>query len=111
LKGRTDDMFIIKGVNIFPMQVEKVLVGFPELSSNYLITLDTIGNQDVMTVEVEIDDLNTDKYTEVEKIRKDIARLLKDEILLTPRINLVKKGTLPVSEGKAVRVKDLRHNR
>jgi len=111
LKGRTDDMFIIKGVNIFPMQVEKVLVGFPELSSNYLITLDTIGNQDVMTVEVELDDLNTDKYTEVEKIRKDIARLLKDEILLTPRINLVKKGTLPVSEGKAVRVKDLRNNR
>ena len=111
LKGRTDDMFIIKGVNIFPMQVEKVLVGFPELSSNYLITLDTIGNQDVMTVEVELDDLNTDKYTEVDKIRKDIARLLKDEILLTPRINLVKKGTLPVSEGKAVRVKDLRHNR
>jgi len=111
LKGRTDDMFIIKGVNIFPMQVEKVLVGFPELSSNYLITLDAIDNQDVMTVEVELDDLNTDKYTEVEKIRKDIARLLKDEILITPRISLVKKGTLPVSEGKAVRVKDLRHNR
>lgn len=53
-------MFIIKGVNIFPMQVEKILLQFPSLGSNYLITLDTINNQDEMIVEVELSDLSTD---------------------------------------------------
>lgn len=111
IKGRSDDMFIIKGVNIFPMQVEKILVQYPQLGSNYLITLDTINNQDVMIVEVELSDLLSDNYMELEKIRKDITRQLKDEILLTPKLKLVNKGSLPQSEGKAVRVKDLRNNR
>ena len=111
IKGRSDDMFIIKGVNIFPMQVEKILVRFPELGSNYLITLETVNNQDEMIVEVELSDLSTDNYIELEKIRKDITRQLKDEILVTPKVKLVKKGSLPQSEGKAVRVKDLRDNK
>ena len=111
IKGRSDDMFIIKGVNIFPMQVEKILVQFPELGSNYLITLETVNNQDEMIVEVELSDLSTDNYIELEKIRKDITRQLKDEILVTPKVKLVKKGSLPQSEGKAVRVKDLRDNK
>ena len=110
IKGRSDDMFIIKGVNIFPMQVEKILVRYPQLGSNYLITLDTINNQDVMIVEVELSDLLSDNYIELEKIRKDITRELKDEILLTPKLKLVNKGSLPQSEGKAVRVRDLRDN-
>ena len=111
IKGRSDDMFIIKGVNIFPMQVEKILVQFPELGSNYLITLETVNNQDEMIVEVELSDLSTDNYIELEKIRRDIIRQLKDEILVTPKVKLVKKGSLPQSEGKAVRVKDLRDNK
>ena len=111
IKGRSDDMFIIKGVNIFPMQVEKILVQHPQLGSNYLITLDTVNNQDVMIVEVELNDLSTDNYIELEQIRKNIIRQLKDEILVTPKVQLVKKGTLPQSEGKAVRVKDLRANK
>ena len=74
-------MFIIKGVNIFPMQVEKVLVQFPELGSNYLITLETVNNQDEMIVEVELSDLSTDNYIELQKISKAITRQLKDEIL------------------------------
>lgn len=111
IKGRSDDMFIIKGVNIFPMQVEKILVRYPQLGSNYLITLDTINNQDVMIVEVELSDLLSDNYIELEKIRKDITRELKDEILLTPKLKLVNKGSLPQSDGKAVRVKDLRNNK
>ena len=110
IKGRSDDMFIIKGVNIFPMQVEKILLQFSSLGSNYLITLDTINNQDEMIVEVELSDLSTDNYIELEKIRKDITRQLKDEILVTPKVKLVKKGSLPQSEGKAIRVKDLRNN-
>ena len=111
IKGRSDDMFIIKGVNIFPMQVEKILVQHPQLGSNYLITLDTVNNQDVMIVEVELNDLSTDNYIELEQIRKNIIRQLKDEILVTPKLQLVKKGTLPQSEVKAVRVIDLRANK
>lgn len=111
IKGRTDDMFIIKGVNVFPMQVEKILVKYPGLGSNYLITLDSEGDNDVMTVDVELDGLNTDVYPELQRMTKDIQRALKDEILLTPRVRLVKKGSLPQSEGKAVRVKDLRPGR
>lgn len=111
IKGRSDDMFIIKGVNIFPMQIEKILVQFPELGSNYLITLETLHNQDEMIVEVELNELSTDNYIELENTRKEIVRRLKDEILVTPKVKLVKKGSLPQSEGKAVRVKDLRDNK
>ena len=111
IKGRTDDMFIIKGVNVFPMQVEKILAQFPVLGSNYLITLDTVDDNDIMTVEVELDDMRTDVYPELQKITRNIQRALKDEILLTPKIKLVNKGSIPTSEGKAVRVKDLREGR
>ncbi|MDR0892546.1 MAG: phenylacetate--CoA ligase [Mediterranea sp.] len=111
IKGRSDDMFIIKGVNIFPMQVEKILVRFPELGSNYLITLETANGQDEMVVEVELSDLSTDNYIKLEQVRRDITRQLRDEILVTPKVKLVKKGSLPQSEGKAVRVNDLRENR
>lgn len=111
IKGRTDDMFIIKGVNVFPMQVEKILAQFPVLGSNYLITLDTVDDNDIMTVEIELDDMRTDVYPELQKITRNIQRALKDEILLTPKIKLVNKGSIPTSEGKAVRVKDLREGR
>lgn len=111
IKGRTDDMFIIKGVNVFPMQVEKILAQFPVLGSNYLITLDTVDDNDIMTVEVELDDMRTDVYPELQKITRNIQRALKDEILLTPKIKLVNKGSIPTSEGKAIRVKDLREGR
>lgn len=111
IKGRTDDMFIIKGVNVFPMQVEKILAQFPVLGSNYLITLDTVDDNNIMTVEVELDDMRTDVYPELQKITRNIQRALKDEILLTPKIKLVNKGSIPTSEGKAVRVKDLREGR
>ncbi|KAA6348215.1 Phenylacetate-coenzyme A ligase [termite gut metagenome] len=110
IKGRSDDMFIVKGVNIFPMQVEKILMQFPQLGSNYLITLETIDSQDEIIVEAELGDLSTDNYIELENIRKTIIRQLKDEILVTPKVKLVKKGSLPQSEGKAVRVKDSRNN-
>jgi Coenzyme F390 synthetase len=111
IKGRSDDMFIIKGVNIFPMQIEKILVRFPQLGSNYLITLDTKNNQDEIIVEVELSDLSTDNYIELQSLAKEITHQLKDEILVTPKLILVQKGTLPQSEGKAVRVRDLRDNK
>ena len=108
MKGRSDDMMVLRGVNIFPIQIEKILMQFKELSTDYLITLTTDNDNDNMTVEVELDQLFTDDYTRLQSLTKEITRRLKDEILLTPKVKLVPKGTLPKSEGKAVRVKDLR---
>ena len=107
-KGRSDDMIILKGVNIFPIQIETILMGFEEIGGNYLITIETIGNNDEMLIEVELNDIFTDDYSALERLSKKIVRQLKDELLITPRVKLVSKGSLPVSEGKAVRVKDLR---
>ena len=108
MKGRSDDMIILKGVNIFPIQIETILMRYQELASDYLITLETKADNDMMTVEVELKDLYIDDYAKLQMLEKDITRQLRDEILVTPRVRLVPKGTLPVSEGKAVRVKDLR---
>ena len=108
MKGRSDDMIILKGVNIFPIQIETILMQFKELSSNYLITLETKDTNDEMMVEVELEQLFTDDFARLHSLTKEITRLLKDEILVTPHVRLVPKGTLPQSEGKAVRVKDLR---
>ncbi len=109
LQGRSDDMMILKGVNIFPIQIEKILLGFPELGTDYLITLETLESGDAMTVDVELARLDTDDYTQLQALTKEITRQLKDEILITPKVRLVKKGSLGASdEKKAVRVKDLR---
>lgn len=109
LQGRSDDMIILKGVNIFPIQIEKILLKFKELSTDYLITLETKESGDTMTIDVELSQLFTDDYKRLQALEKNITRLLKDEILITPKVRLVSKGTLTVSdEKKAVRVKDLR---
>ena len=108
MRGRSDDMMVLRGVYIFPIQIEKILMQFKELANNYLITLTTDENNDNMTVEVELEQLFTDDYQRLTALQKSITRALKDEILLTPIVKLVPKGTLPVSEGKAVRVVDKR---
>ena len=108
MKGRSDDMMVLRGVNIFPIQIEKILMQFKELASNYLITLTTDDNNDNMTVEVELEELFTDDYQRLIQLQKDVKRALKDEILLTPHVKLVPKGSLPTSEGKAVHVVDKR---
>ena len=107
MKGRSDDMIILKGVNIFPIQIENILMQFKELGNEYLITLTNLEANDEMTVEVELNDF-TDDYGCLQRLTQEIIRQLKDEILITPRVKLVSKGSLPKQEGKAVRVKDLR---
>ena len=107
-QGRTDDMLILKGVNIFPMQIEKILMDYKQLSTDFLITLQTNDDNDEMIIEVEINELLSDSYQDLEKLNKTVTRALKDEILITPKVKFVAKGSLPRSEGKAVRVKDLR---
>lgn len=109
LQGRSDDMIILKGVNIFPIQIEKILLKFKELSTDYFIVIDTKEGNDIMTIEVEINQMFTDDFIRLQNLEKEITRQLKDEILITPKVRLVPKGTLVTSdEKKAVRVKDLR---
>ena len=108
-KGRSDDMIILKGVNIFPMQVERILMQHPELTSQYLITLETVNDSDRMVLEVEISEkLPLEDYIAINKLTAQVTHDLRDELLLTPKVMLVEKGTIPQAEGKAVRVKDLR---
>jgi phenylacetate-CoA ligase len=106
ITGRADDMLIVRGVNIYPQQIERVLMSVPKVGRNYLIVLDGL---DEMTVKVELSELGFDGQLEhVVDLQHQIASQLRAEILIKPKIDLVAPGTLPVSEGKAKRVIDNR---
>ncbi len=105
MRGRSDDMIVLRGVNIFPIQIEKILMQFPELASNYLITLTTDNDNDNMTIEVELEELFTDEFQRLLELEKRIQHAMKDEILLTPYIKLVPKGSIPTSEKFTYNVK------
>lgn len=107
--GRSDDMLIIRGVNIYPMQVERVLMGIEEVGSNYLIRLQTAEAMDQMIVQVELrPGVFFDEMRRLEALREHILIELRSELLFTPRVEIHQPGWLPVSEGKAVRVVDER---
>ena len=109
LHGRADDMMIVKGVNIFPMQIEHVLMAMPEVGQNYLIILEHEGFLDSMKVKVEIrDEYLVEDMRMLAGLQKRIASRLRDEILITPKVELVEGNALPKSEGKATRVIDRR---
>ncbi|MGA2937920.1 MAG: phenylacetate--CoA ligase [Syntrophobacteraceae bacterium] len=109
IQGRTDDMFIIKGVNVFPIQVEQVLMNIPEVGNNYVIVLERENNVDDMVVRVEVtDSVFVEDMRELEHVRKRIAHDLKSELLVTPKVELVQPNSLPKSEGKALRLIDQR---
>lgn len=107
--GRSDDMIIIKGVNIFPMQVERVLMAIPEVGQNYLIVLEQQGYLDQLKVQVEVkSEFFVEDMRVLKKLQDRITALLRDELLITPKVDLVETKSLPQSEGKAQRVLDLR---
>jgi phenylacetate-CoA ligase len=109
MQGRTDDMFIIKGVNIYPMQIEQVIMARPEVGQNYLIVLENEGPKEDLKVKVEIrDEYFVEDMRALQALQQKIARRLQNEILVTPKVELVQSNSLPVSEGKAKRVLDLR---
>ena len=109
LHGRCDDMMIIKGVNIFPMQIEGVLMAMPEVGQDYQIILERDGYIDNLRIKVEIrDEYFVEDMRQLGALQKRIAARLRDEILVTPRVELVERNSLPKSEGKANRVRDLR---
>jgi phenylacetate-CoA ligase len=109
ITGRSDDMFIVKGCNIFPMQIEGVLMKIPEVGSDYLITIETINDNDELIVEVEVKlEWFSGELSKLEKLTKLISHKIRDEVLVTPVVKLVEPGSIPKSEGKAVRVIDKR---
>ncbi len=110
IHGRSDDMFIIKGVNIFPIQVEQVLMNIPEVGNCYLIILERQQNIDEMVVQVEVNErIFTEDMRRLQRIQQKIARDLRGELQVTPRVELVEPNTLPRSEGKATRLIDRRN--
>lgn len=109
IKGRSDDMLIINGVNVFPLQVEKALVRIPSLGNNYVIEVRTENFMDKMHVSVELGrDAFQGTLPELERLQARVTEELKAELGVTPVVKLVEAGSLPATEGKAIRVVDLR---
>jgi phenylacetate-CoA ligase len=106
ITGRSDDMFIIGGVNIFPQQIERVLMSKPQVGRNYLIVLEAL---DDLTIKAELAAGGFDGQSKrLEALQQDLAEKLRAEIWVTPKVDLVPPGSLPVNEGKAKRVIDKR---
>ncbi|GAQ93974.1 phenylacetate-CoA ligase [Thermodesulfovibrio aggregans] len=104
--GRSDDMFIVKGVNIFPQQIEQVLMGIKGVAQNYQIVLESY---DEMVIKVEIDrELFDGKIEKLIKLKEEIIEKIRSATMVKPKVELLEPGTLPVSEGKAKRVIDKR---
>lgn len=108
--GRSDDMMIVKGVNVFPSQIEHVLMEMPEVGNNYQIVIDRGADQmDRMVVKVEFcNKVFHGELGDLKQIREKIKHALKEEIIVIPEVELLEPNTLPHSEGKAKRVIDLR---
>ncbi len=111
IKGRTDDMMIIKGVNIFPIQIDRKLMEIPGVGTDFQIILVREGLNDNMIVRVEVQkEFFSGNLKQLENLRRKILEELKSEILITPRVELVEPGSLPKTEGKAIRVIDNRED-
>lgn len=109
LHGRTDDMLVIRGVNVFPSQIEDVMKTFPDLSSWYVIELTTEKHLDVVTLKAELNlDFNFDKISAIESLQKEIQKEMKAALSVSIRVKLVEPKTIARSEGKAKRVIDKR---
>ncbi len=108
-KGRSDDMLIIRGVNVFPSQVESALLELAGTTPHYLMIVDRVNNLDTLEVQVEVEErFFSDEVKELEKLTKTIAKTLQDALLIAVKVKLVEPRTLERSMGKAVRVIDNR---
>jgi len=108
-KGRSDDMLIIRGVNVFPSQVEAALLEMGETSPHYIMIVDRVNNLDVLEVQVEVEErFFSDEIKELEKLNKKISSVLQSALGLSVKVTLVEPKTIARSEGKAKRVIDKR---
>jgi phenylacetate-CoA ligase len=106
ITGRSDDMLIIRGVNIFPQQIERVLMSLPQIGRNYVIIVEGL---DDLTIKVELTPAAFDGQVEhLAALQHQLVEKLKAEIWVKPKVDLVPPGSLPVAEGKAKRVIDKR---
>ena len=109
--GRSDDMLIIRGVNVFPSQIEEVLlsIGNGEITPNYFITIDRVDNNDTFDLDVEMSDtFFADDMKSIANVERMIAEKLRSALGLGVRVHLVNPKTIARSEGKAKRVNDKR---
>ncbi len=109
LHGRTDDMLIIRGVNVFPSQIEDVMKTFPAVSSWYVIELTRKDNLDVVTLKAELNpDFDFEQISAIETLQQDMQAAMKAALSVSIKVKLVEPKSVPRSEGKAKRVIDLR---
>jgi len=109
VSGRTDDMLIIRGVNVFPSQIESVLMEIDGLSPHYQLVVDRVENLDTLTVMVEIGEtLFSDEVKALQGLEKNISYRIKEELGVTAKVRLVEPKSIARSQGKAVRVIDNR---
>lgn len=107
--GRSDDMLIVRGVNVFPSQIESVLMKEKDIALHYHITLDRINNLDTMAIDIELaDDVAFDEVKNVQELKKRLASDINSAIGISADIRLVSSGSIKRSEGKAQRVTDNR---
>lgn len=107
--GRTDDMLIIRGVNVFPSQIESVLLEFSQLTPNYQIIVDRINMMDVLNIHVEMNEnLFTDEVKKIESLEKSITGAIESVLGISAKVKLVEPKSIERSEGKAVRIIDRR---
>ena len=110
LSGRSDDMLKIRGVNVFPSQIEEVILSFEELGPHYEIIVERDGYLDKLTIRVELN-VSTDSFGELERIANSVKAKIRTVLGLDAKIKLESPNTLQRFEGKAKRVKDLRSNK
>ncbi len=109
IKGRSDDMLIINGVNLFPIQIERTLMKIPGVGNNYLIEIHKENYLDRIVVKVEVNEKSFGgTLAELEKLQRCVTEELRSELGVTPLVKLVEPSELPVTEGKAQRVVDHR---
>ena len=108
-KGRSDDMLIIRGVNVFPSQVEAALLEIGETSPHYMLIVDRVNNLDILEVQVEVEErFFSDEIKKLENLTQKISRVLQSALGLSVKVKLVEPKTIQRSEGKAKRVIDKR---
>ena len=112
LRGRTDDMLIIRGVNVFPSQIEQVITGFPEIATHYQIILTTRGPLDHVELQVEtVPDFPIDEVSKIEDLKRRLGAELKSNLQVSVEVKIVEPKTIARSEGKAKRVIDQREGK
>jgi phenylacetate-CoA ligase len=111
ITGRSDDMLVIRGINVFPSQIEHVLKGMPEIGDQFMVYVDRVNYLDEMTIEVEMNrEYFSGELKDLARVQKKVVHALKEALNLRTSVTLVEPGTLPRFEGKAKRVVDRRED-